>query len=230
MDDPAPLKVNDAQTIPTDIRVYIAGAVQNPGVYPLEEDDRWIDALEAAGGPTSDANLDAVNLSQRVQDEDQIFVPRLGNTDVAGVNQAPLININSASREQLESLPGIGAARAQSILASRVSDGPFAAVDDLLYAQLDPRIRLHTRSRRSLPSPNSMLLAFLALAWLLGIATASFTAADPAASLAAAGPTWRRVVRFKTALEHARIHRSRLSPYIRLRAGATNRRSGKIRR
>ena len=138
LDDPAPLRVNEGQTLPTDIRVYIAGAVQNPGVYPVEEDDRWIDALEAAGGPTLDANLNAVNLSQRVQDEDQIFVPRLGNTDVAGVNQAPLININTAAADQLESLPGIGAARTRSILESRTSDGPFATIDDLLSRDLIP--------------------------------------------------------------------------------------------
>ena len=138
LDDPAPLRVNEGQTLPTDIRVYIAGAVQTPGVYPVEEDDRWIDALEAAGGPTLDANLNAVNLSQRVQDEDQIFVPRLGNTDVAGVNQAPLININTAGADQLESLPGIGAARSTSILASRTSDGPFATIDDLLSRDLIP--------------------------------------------------------------------------------------------
>jgi competence protein ComEA len=138
LDDPEPLRVNDAQTLPTDIRVYIAGAVQNPGVYPVQEDDRWIDALEAAGGPTSDANLNAVNLSQRVQDEDQIFVPSLGNTDVAGVNQAPLININTATADELEALPGIGAARAASILASRTSDGPFNTIDDLLVRDVIP--------------------------------------------------------------------------------------------
>ena len=138
LDDPAPLRVNETQTLPTDIRVYIAGAVQNPGVYPVEEDDRWIDAVEAAGGPTSDANLDAVNLSQRVHDEDQIFVPRLSSTNVAGVSQGPLININTAAAEQLESLPGIGAARTRSILASRTSDGPFATIDDLLSRDLIP--------------------------------------------------------------------------------------------
>ena len=138
LDDPAPLRVNETQTLPTDIRVYIAGAVQNPGVYPVEEDDRWIDALEAAGGPTSDANLNAVNLSQRVQDEDQIFVPRLGNTDVAGASQGPLVNINTAAADQLEALPGIGAARARSILASRTSDGPFATIDDLLGRKVIP--------------------------------------------------------------------------------------------
>ena len=136
--DPAPLRVNESATLPTDIRVYIAGAVHNPGVYPVEEGARWIDALEAAGGATSDANLNAVNLSQHVQDEDQIFVPTLGNTDVAGVNQPPLININTAAAEQLESLPGIGEARARGILASRASDGPFATVDDLVARNVIP--------------------------------------------------------------------------------------------
>jgi competence protein ComEA len=138
LDDPAPLRVNEGQTLPTDIRVYIAGAVQNPGVYPVEEGDRWIDALEAAGGPTSDANLNAVNLSRRVQDEDQIFVPQLGNTNVAGVSQGPLININTAAAGQLESLPGIGAARARSIVDSRMSEGPFATIDDLLTRKVIP--------------------------------------------------------------------------------------------
>ena len=138
LDDPAPLRVNETQPLPTDIRVYIAGAVQNPGVYPLEEEDRWIDALEAAGGPTLDANLNAVNLSQHVQDEDQIFVPRLGSTDVAGVSLGPLININTAAADQLESLPGIGAARARSILNSRTSDGPFATIEDLLARKVIP--------------------------------------------------------------------------------------------
>jgi competence protein ComEA len=138
LDDPAPLRVNETQALPTDIRVYVAGAVQAPGVYPVAEGDRWIDALEAAGGPTSDANLNAVNLSRRVQDEDQIFVPHLGSTNVAGVSQGPLININTAAADQLEWLPGIGAARTRIILASRTSDGPFSTIDDLLSRNLIP--------------------------------------------------------------------------------------------
>jgi competence protein ComEA len=130
--DPTPLRVDETQTLPTDIRVYIAGAVQNPGVYPVNEGDRWIDALEAAGGATADADLNAVNLSRRIQDEDQIFVPHVGGTDVAGVSQSPLVNINTAAADQLEALPGIGQARARSIIESRTADGPFATIDDLL--------------------------------------------------------------------------------------------------
>lgn len=138
LDDPAPLQIDDAQTLPTDIRVYIAGAVLNPGVYPAQEGDRWIDALEAAGGPSEDADLNAINLSRRVQDEDQIFVPSLGSTIVADASQSPLVNINTAAADQLESLPGIGPARARSIINSRESNGPFASVEDLLARRVIP--------------------------------------------------------------------------------------------
>jgi competence protein ComEA len=138
LDDPAPLRIDDTQPVPIDMRVYIAGAVLNPGVYPAQEGDRWIDALEAAGGPTENADLNAVNLSKRVQDEDQIFVPSLSSAVVAGASRSPLVNINTAAADQLESLPGIGPARARSIISSRESTGPFASVDDLLARKVIP--------------------------------------------------------------------------------------------
>jgi competence protein ComEA len=138
LDDPAPLRIDGPAAVQTDIRVYIAGAVRNPGVYPAAEGDRWIDALEAAGGPTEDADLNAVNLSRRVKDEDQIFVPSLGGANVAGVSQGPLVNINTAAAEQLEALPGIGPARARSIIDSRESNGPFASIEDLLTRRVIP--------------------------------------------------------------------------------------------
>ncbi len=136
LSDPEPLLVNSAAPAISDIRVYVTGAVQNPGVYPLNDGSRWIDALEAAGGAASDADLNAVNLARRAQDEDQIIVPRIGQTAVASANQSPLININSASAAELESLPGIGQVRANQIVQSRTKDGPFSAVDDLLLRNL----------------------------------------------------------------------------------------------
>jgi competence protein ComEA len=137
LDEPAPLQVRDA-TLPADMRVYISGAVQYPGVYPVEDGDRWIDALEAAGGPTDDADLNAVNLSRRAQDEDQIFVPFLGGTMVAGVSSGPLVNINTAGETELDSLPGIGPVRARSIVESRTSNGPFVSIEDLLTREVIP--------------------------------------------------------------------------------------------
>jgi competence protein ComEA len=139
LDDPAALQINESQPIPADIRVYITGAVQNPGVYSVEDGDRWIDAVEVAGGPATDADLNGVNLSRRAQDEDHIFVPALGGVNangatalVAGASQGPLININTADETQLESLPGIGEVRARGIVQSRTSEGPFGSIEDLL--------------------------------------------------------------------------------------------------
>ncbi|MDO8703758.1 MAG: ComEA family DNA-binding protein [Sulfuricaulis sp.] len=136
--DPDPLVIN-AGDAPTDIRAYVTGAVINPGVYPLQEGDRWIDALEAAGGPAPDADLTAVNLARRVQDEDEIIVPRAGATAVADAAQGPLIDINSAGQAELESLPGIGEVRAGAIIQSRTQDGAFGAVEDLLARKLVPQ-------------------------------------------------------------------------------------------
>ena len=132
LDGPEPLQIDTTGDVPTDIRVYVTGAVQQPGVYPLQDGDRWIDALEAAGGAAIDANLNAVNLSRRAQDEDHVYVPPQGSSAVAGASQSPLVNINTADEAQLESLPGIGQVRARSIVQSRTSDGPFALIDDLL--------------------------------------------------------------------------------------------------
>ncbi len=136
-DDP-PVVVTQADQPPSDIRVYVTGAVVNPGVYPLPEDGRWADAVLAAGGFTVDANPEAINLARRVNDEDHILVPRAGQAVAAGVSLSPLININTASEADLMALPGIGEARARAIVTSRTSSGPFASTEELLVRDLIP--------------------------------------------------------------------------------------------
>ena len=138
LSDPAELQITNTD-VPADIRVYISGAVQNPGVYPLKDGDRWIDALEVAGGPSEGADLDAVNLSKRVQDEDQIFVPAQGEDSPATNGQKPLVNINTANEAELQALPGIGEVRARGIVQSRTTEGPFASVEDLLTRKVVPQ-------------------------------------------------------------------------------------------
>ncbi len=133
---PQPLELDLADLPEEEIRVYVTGAVQRPGVYPLSDGDRWIDALEAAGGATDDADLAAVDLARRVRDEDTILVPRLGRTDVAPAAQGSLVDINTAGAEELETLPGIGEVRARRIIDSRREDGPFASAEDLLERDL----------------------------------------------------------------------------------------------
>ena len=140
---PQPLEINLAETpSASEIQVYVAGAVNRPGVYFLSDGDRWIDAVEAAGGPTADADVEAINLALRLHDEDQVLVPRLGEQAVLGSAQAQqneLININSASAAVLDSLPGIGEVRSQSIVDSRQRDGPFSRIEELVERKLIPQ-------------------------------------------------------------------------------------------
>jgi competence protein ComEA len=138
LSDPAELQISNTESVPADIRVYISGAVQNPGVYPLKDGDRWIDALEVAGGPSKEADLNAVNLAKRVQDEDQIFVPAQGGASPVANGQKPIVNINTAGEAELQALPGIGEVRARNIVQSRTSQGPFASLEDLLTRKLVP--------------------------------------------------------------------------------------------
>lgn len=127
------------------IRVYVSGAVRQPGVYPLRTGDRIVEAVEAAGGPAGDADTEAVNFAERVQDEEHLRVPRVGEPAGAqmvstatrtGASVLQRIDINRADANLLRSLPGIGTARAESIVASREKDGPFKSTDELLQRKL----------------------------------------------------------------------------------------------
>jgi competence protein ComEA len=117
---------------------HIVGAVEAPGVYTLPPGSRVQDAIEVAGGPTSDADLDRLNLAALLQDQDQIFVPRRNLPTIEDSPQSeqhgehpPLLNINSADSETLQTLPGIGPVLADRIIAYREEHGLFATVDDL---------------------------------------------------------------------------------------------------
>ena len=138
LDGPDPVQVNAGGQPLAEVRVYVAGAVRNPGVYTLGEEDRWIDAVEAAGGFAPDANQVGVNLARRVQDEDQIVVPSLTTGVAAGASQGPIVNINTASKSELDTLPGIGDARSAIILQSRETDGPFTNPDELVSRGIVP--------------------------------------------------------------------------------------------
>ncbi len=125
---------------PGPIRVYMSGAVRQPDVYTLPPGSIVKDGLAAAGGPAPDADLDHINLAQPLSDGQQVFVPRRGealspaasSTTTVSSNAANgLININTASAQELEALPGIGPALAQSIVGYRNEHGPFQSIEDL---------------------------------------------------------------------------------------------------
>ena len=122
------------------IEVYITGAVAEPGVYEVEAGDRVIDVLFEAGGHTDDADLEAINLALRVNDEDQIVVPRIGETNapVSGAGTTK-ININTATASELDTLPGIGEVYSERIVVNRETNGLYASSEELVERQVIPR-------------------------------------------------------------------------------------------
>ena len=121
------------------IAIHVSGAVLNPGVYELPEGSRANDAIEAAGGASEDAVPDALNLARVLSDGEQIIVPtveeqeRLEEAAVAGqtLDAGGKVNINTATVEQLDSLPGVGESTAKKIIADREENGPFGSPEDL---------------------------------------------------------------------------------------------------
>jgi competence protein ComEA len=118
--------------------VHVAGAVRNPGVYRLPRGARVEEAVERAGGPRHNGDVNAINLAAKVADGQQVVVPRraAGGAAAAAASAtgsapgAP-VNLNSASLEQLDTLDGVGPATAQKIIDWRTQNGGFRSVDDL---------------------------------------------------------------------------------------------------
>jgi competence protein ComEA len=118
--------------------VDVAGEVRQPGVYEFAEGDRVIDAIERAGGQLPKADLSLLNLAAPLTDGTQILVPKAGppgavvpGGGTAG-SSSGLINVNSASAAELETLSGIGEVLAATIIEYREQNGPFASVDELM--------------------------------------------------------------------------------------------------
>lgn len=137
------------------IRVHVAGAVHSAGVYSLPTDARAIDALNAAGGATDEADLNRVNLAGALTDGVQLYIPKSGenppqvaNNNTVGASasgtapaqpnhsanppqEGTSVNLNTATSEQLQTLPRIGPALATRIIAWRDEHGGFKSVDEL---------------------------------------------------------------------------------------------------
>lgn len=120
--------------------VHAAGAVAHPGVYTLPPGARVTDLLVAAGGPTSEADLGALNLAAPITDGERVYVPVHGETPpppvgpAAATDEVPAgpLDLNAATLDQLDTLPGVGPATAQAILTYRQRVGGFSSVGQLL--------------------------------------------------------------------------------------------------
>ena len=130
-----------------EVYVDVDGAVASPGVYRLKEGARVSQAIDAAGGLTAEADVTGLNRASKVADGQKIYVPKVGEQQAvtagggadggavvtSGANDAAgLVNINTASAAELQTLSGIGPSMAQSIIDERTKNGPFASVDDLM--------------------------------------------------------------------------------------------------
>ena len=148
---PEPIQIIERTATPTHtpapIHVHMTGAVRRPGVYQLSPASRLFQAVEAAGGLASDADPEGVNLADFLRDGQQVFIPRMGTpappspTPIAGPpkqggsavqSRSGLVNINTATAAELDTLPGIGPKYAERIIAYREAQGPFSSPDEIV--------------------------------------------------------------------------------------------------
>lgn len=145
--NPAPITI--LPPAPTATRspmsVYVSGAVVSPGIYSFSEGALVSDAIDQAGGPAANADLEHVNLAAELSDNAQVYIPHEGEfgSDVLLQNgtvglvdpEAGLVNINTANLDELMSLPGIGEVYAQRIIDYREQNGPFEIIEDIMNVE-----------------------------------------------------------------------------------------------
>ncbi len=116
--------------------VYVCGCVKNPGVYLLSEGSRRFQAIEAAGGISEGGSAEFLELAGELTDGERIYVPSAQEAEemrfAENGGKSGLVNLNQADREQLMTLPGIGASRADAILQYRKTYGAFGSIEDIM--------------------------------------------------------------------------------------------------
>ncbi|PKM51049.1 MAG: competence protein ComEA [Firmicutes bacterium HGW-Firmicutes-7] len=124
----------DQNQIEKEIYIQLCGAIVNEGVYKVQFGTRIFEAVNMAGGLTEDASIEAVNQARLAKDGEQIYFPtkdEVNNGSFIIPGATSLVNINSASKEQLMTLPGIGESKALSIIQFRESNDGFTSIEDI---------------------------------------------------------------------------------------------------
>lgn len=126
-------------SVPSSLTVHVVGAVRRPGVYVLAPGSRASDAVSAAGGLLGNAEQSGINLARQVTDGEQLAVPVVGASPPAAASagigrqgEGGRVELNTATVDDLDTLPGVGPATAQKIIADRTENGPFRTVEDLM--------------------------------------------------------------------------------------------------
>lgn len=134
----------DVAATPSSLVVDVDGAVSNPGVYELAAGARVNDAIQAAGGLTSEADAAAINRAALLTDGQKVYVPHIGEevettagtvtpaSPGAASSDAGPVNINTATVDDLDTLPGVGPSTAQAIVDDRAQNGAFASIEDIM--------------------------------------------------------------------------------------------------
>lgn len=138
-DDPIVESANEVEAAPEEFMIDVKGEVRQPGVYTVDVNARVIDVITIAGGFTDTADQNQVNLAQKIHDEMVVFIPKPGeiiegieSIQMVEANQSEGIRLNSATKEEIQSLNGIGPSKAEAIVTYREENGPFKSVDELL--------------------------------------------------------------------------------------------------
>jgi len=134
------------ETTVSNIVVHITGCVQSPGIVTVPTGSRIIDVISSAGGATPDADFSKINLAYIVSDAQKIYIPSInddlqesdyisglaGENVIEQENSSNIININTASQSELETLPGVGPSTAIKIINYRKENGNFKKIDDIM--------------------------------------------------------------------------------------------------
>ena len=114
------------------IYVYVCGAVNMPGVYELKEGSRIYEAIGMAGGFTEEAAADAVNQAQVLKDETKLYIPTKDEIKNQTDSESGKVNINTAGKEELMTIPGVGESKAEQIISHRNKNGFFSSIEELM--------------------------------------------------------------------------------------------------